>query len=166
MLSRAAQRLTLQQREFVDMHVLDGYPLYRAYLAAFPQHCASWNVASEKARGGMAANRATKLIRKPEVQAYVAELKARLAARSQSDRFLSLDEKRDFLARAVRTPIGEIHIHSDLASEIRPTPHGDVVKSVDKLAALQLDAKLAGELTERVDVNVSPRVVDLAQSLD
>jgi hypothetical protein len=133
---------------------------------AFAVQCGQWNAKDEKMRQGMACHRARKLLQNPQVQAYVEELKAEAAARSVQEKFLTLEEKRAFLARVVRTPAAEVHENSDLASEIRPTQFGPAIKPVDKLGALQLDAKLAGELTDRVDVNVSPRIVDISKTLE
>jgi hypothetical protein len=69
---------------------------------------------------------------------------------------LSLKEKREYLAAAVRTPISEIKETSPLAHKIRRRTDKDGVEteeieSVPKLRALELDAKLAGELDGRGD---------------
>lgn len=73
----------------------------------------------------------------------------------KNPKLLSLLEKREFLASAVRTPIGEIDEKSPLAHKIRrrrvTDKNGNVeetaeIESVAKLRALELDAKLAGEL--------------------
>ncbi len=72
---------------------------------------------------------------------------------------LSLAEKRDFLARAVRTPIAEITEASDLAQKVTREVRGDKegdragaddvtilkIESVSKLAAIAEDSKLAGD---------------------
>ena len=83
-----------------------------------------------------------------EIDLYLAEM--REEARRLS--VLSLAEKRDFLARVVRTPIGQVDEKSDLCQEI--TDDEDPasgrskrkIKMPDKLRAIDLDAKLAGEL--------------------
>lgn len=69
----------------------------------------------------------------------------------KNPKLLSLLEKREFLASAVRTPIGEIDGKSPLAHKIRRRTDKDgstseEIESVAKLRALELDAKLAGEL--------------------
>ena len=164
--SRAALRLTPQQREFVELHVVDGIPLYRSFLRAFETRCAAWKSSSNtRSLQLLAASRAGLLMKRDYIQEYVLELKTKMERKANQSRFLSLEEKREFLAAAVRTPIGEIDETSPLAQEIRDTPQGRVIKSVDKLRALESDAKLAGELRDRVDITLSPKVIDLGDSL-
>jgi hypothetical protein len=59
---------------------------------------------------------------------------------------MSLREKRLFLAAVVRTPIGEVDENSPLCQYFQRTKAGLRVTMVDKLRALELDAKLAGEI--------------------
>lgn len=162
MASRISLKLTVHEREFVDLHVLDGYPLYRAYLKAFEHRAMRWGV---KHKNQQAATQASLIIRRPHIQEYIVELKRRAEKESQRQRFLSLDEKRDFLARAVRTPVGLIDEHDELAQEIQFTRDGKKIKAVDKLRALETDAKLAGELRDKLDIEVSPKVIDMSESM-
>lgn len=64
---------------------------------------------------------------------------------------LSKHEKRAFLARIVRTPIGDVSAASDLCQEHTVTEGMTKVKMPSKLQAIELDAKLAGELGQEQD---------------
>lgn len=69
----------------------------------------------------------------------------------KNPKLLGLVEKREFLASAVRTPIGQVDESSPLANKVRRRTDKDGVEteeieSVSKLRALELDARLAGEL--------------------
>lgn len=66
---------------------------------------------------------------------------------------LTIAEKRQFLAEIVRTPIGEIDANSALAQKYKATKDGLEVTMCDKLKALELDAKLSGELEAGVTIN-------------
>jgi hypothetical protein len=162
MASRAARKLTPQQREFIELHVLDGLPMYRAYLLAFD------DVIAEKYNGqitpGSACRAGGIILKKDHAQTYVEELKARVAERAQQKRFLSFDEKREFLAKLVRTPISEIDEESELAEEMRVSNDGTTsVKIPSKLKAIELDARIMGEFKDSMRLEVSEKVIDLAQ---
>lgn len=101
---------------------------------------------------------------------------------------LTLQEKREFLANLIRTPIGDVDERSILCQSAEyqvtggvrgklrrgPAPSGNEttvaevttvrIRMADKLKALELDAKLAGEFSDQpvnvnVSVHVSPEVV-------
>lgn len=161
--SRPARKLTPQQREFIELHVLDGLPMYRAYLRAFD------DVIAEKYNGKISDSSACRaggiILQKEHARAYVEELKAKVAERAQQKRFLSLDEKREFLARLVRTPIADIDEESELAEEMRVANDGTTsVKIPSKLKAIELDARIMGEFKDSVRVEVSEKVLNLAES--
>ena len=163
MASRAARKLTPQQREFIELHVLDGLPMYRAYLLAFD------DVIAEKYNGQITAGSACRagaiILKKDHAQTYVEELKARVAERAQQKRFLSFDEKREFLAKLVRTPISEIDEDSELAEEMRVSNDGATsVKIPSKLKAIELDARIMGEFKDSMRLEVSEKVIDLAEN--
>lgn len=84
-----------------------------------------------------------------KVALRVSELREELAERSKEKAFLSFDEKRNFFAMIVRTPIGEIDHTSPLCQErtfIEGQEETSVkVKMPDKLRAIQLDNDLAVE---------------------
>ena len=81
----------------------------------------------------------------------VSPLQAIGACLVDDSRILTLREKREYLADAVRTPVGKIDENSPLAHRIRRRTDKDgaqieEIESVSKLRALELDAKLAGEI--------------------
>jgi hypothetical protein len=84
-------------------------------------------------------------MRTERVSSYLAKLKEVLFTKQA----LSYSEKRAWLAKAVRTPVGELHEGSDLAQEVTITEGKEgtsrKVKAVDKLRAIELDSKLAGD---------------------
>lgn len=130
-----------------------------------------------------AENLACRLSRNVNVRQRVSELQQKSATATT----LSLQEKREFLAKLVRTPIGSIDETSELcqAAEYqvsgglrgrlrrgqadRGNEQGETevttvrIKLADKLKAIELDAKLAGEFTEdhrvTLTVQTSPDVV-------
>ncbi len=91
---------------------------------------------------------ATALLRKVKVR--VDELRA--AAVTETT--LSMRERREFLARLVRTPIAQIDEHHPLCQSVKyvenETGRRVEYKIADKVAAIMADARLAGELTEKV----------------
>lgn len=105
---------------------------WKATVGSQPSHCARWQREN-----------------KTEAELYLAEL--REAARQ--DTILSLRDKREYLARVVRTPIGEVDEGSDLcqesATEETELASKKRIKMPCKLRAIELDAKLAGELKDQ-----------------
>lgn len=84
----------------------------------------------------------------PNIQARVLWLKKEAA---KSD-VLTIAEKREFLARVLRTPLGEVSKDSDLCQEWSETVTKDGgserIKMPDKLAAIKLDNDLAEDGAE------------------
>lgn len=78
----------------------------------------------------------------------VFERVAWLKEQAATDTVLSIREKREFLARVVRTPIGEVDRTSDLCQEVTETPDSTKYKMPDKLGAIRIDNDLAGEGSE------------------
>lgn len=92
---------------------------------------------------------------------------------------MSVAERRAFLAAIVRTPVGQVQEGSPLAEEMKMDAKGSIsVKMPCKLRAIELDAKLAGELTperekdkalererERLKAEDSPLAGPLEQAL-
>jgi hypothetical protein len=85
----------------------------------------------------------------------IVKIKARIEALQQeaaAGAVLTLQEKRKFLRRVVVTPIGEVNESSDLcqAAKLMTSDTGSTreIKMPCKLRAIELDAKLAGELRE------------------
>lgn len=110
------------------------------------------------------------LLRNAQVKARVRELQEK----AEDETVMSLLERRRFLARVVRTPIGLIDEQSDLCHEFTShweggrrgklkqghLPEGNEtgeeevevvkIKAHDKLKAIELDSKLAGDFKEKV----------------
>lgn len=87
----------------------------------------------------------SRLLRIAKVSARVAEMQRA----SATARVMSLQEKREFLALIVRTPIGQIDENSPLCQWFKRTTGRRAtfeIRMPDKLQAIMLDARLAGEL--------------------
>jgi len=165
MASRAAKQLSPLERAFVEFYVFDGLTLYKAYMTAFAVRVQNWNNASPKHKQAMASMYASALMRRQPIQEYIAELKEKLADKAQQQRFLSLEEKRAFLAKVVRTPIGEVDEDHIIAQEVKTGPDGRTVKMPNKLQALELDSRLMGEFQDSMRLDVSEKVLKIAGDL-
>lgn len=92
-----------------------------------------------------AGSNAIRLMRTERVASYLSKLKD-IQFTKQA---LSYAEKRAFLSRVVRTPVGELNEGSDLAQEVTITESKEgtskKIKAVDKLRAIEIDSKLAGD---------------------
>ncbi len=91
---------------------------------------------------------ASELGQNPDVKSRVRWLQLQAA----TDTVLSIREKREFLARVVRTPLAEVDEESDLCQEhtVTNSATGGSIKykMCDKLAAIKLDNDLAAEGAE------------------
>ena len=85
-----------------------------------------------------------------------------LQAASATAATLTMQERREFIARLVRTPIALIDEHNPLCQFVKyvESESGRRVeyKVADKLAAIMDDAKLAGELIEKKELSGELRV--------
>lgn len=137
-LVRKPQKMPKQIEKFCQL-VAIGYRKAEAYRGAYPK-CKQVN--------------AFRLMQREDVVKRIEVLKdVHFRANALSDA-----EKRDYLARAVRTPLAEITEQSDLAQkvirEVRPDKEGDragedsvtivKIESVNRLAAIAEDNKMAG----------------------
>lgn len=91
---------------------------------------------------------------------YVAARVNYLVEQTASTAVLTLREKREFLARVIRTPVGEVDSNSDLCQKYKQTTNANTENTTievwmcDKLKALELDAKITGEFApERFELN-------------
>jgi hypothetical protein len=130
------KRNTLNKRQQLFCHYLsEGESQARAYLKA--------GFKANTIR--QAGSNAIRLMRTERVSSYLAKLKEVHFTKQA----LTYAEKRAWLAKAVRTPVGELHEGSDLAQEVTITESKEgtsrKVKAVDKLRALELDSRLAGD---------------------
>jgi phage terminase small subunit len=129
--------LTTKQRRFVENYVTKGLPISESVRRA------GYLFKSDRTEDY--GSYGCKLLKQDRISSYVSKLREKAFSREA----LSYAEKRAFLARAVRTSIGEIHEGSDLAQEVTITEGKEgtsrKVKAVDKLRAIELDSKLAGD---------------------
>lgn len=149
-----------KERAYVRNVLIKGMPKYRAYREA------GWT--ANTMATAWSGSRAVEA--RPRVQAYIAKIQAQLAAKAEhedANEFLTFEEKRRYLARAVRTPIAEIDEHDNLANELRITANGDrTIKIIDKAKAIELDSRLMGEFKDTVKHEVSERVLTALESVE
>jgi hypothetical protein len=163
MASEAALRLSPQEREFLELHVIDGLPIYRAYEKAYRRFFITTRgqvpVPTSLARLGRS------VLDKPASIAYIDELKAKLADRALQKRFLSFDEKRAFLADVVRAKAGIVDGTDAVVQEFKVNSDGTTtVKLPSKLQALEIDSRLMGEFKDSVQLEVSEKVLEFSKS--
>ena len=127
-----------------------GMPHFDAYRqAGYGTSLTTVNQASQAVCGMMAQPRMKAYLRELQESAYLANV-------------LSLAEKRSFLADVVRTPVGKLTTEDKLAQRVR-YHKGEMVELAmpDKIKALELDARLSGELKENnLSVNVGVALVN------
>jgi len=127
--------LTTKQKRFLENHVIKGMSISESVRRA------GYNVTSGRSEdyGSLGC----RMLKTDRVRNYFEKLKAK----EFSKMALSLEEKRAFLARAVRCDVS--NPDADLIQEVSETAneHGvsRKVKVVDKLRALELDSKIAGD---------------------
>jgi phage terminase small subunit len=141
--------LTTKQKRFVENHVLKGMSIAESVRRA------GYNVTSGRSEdyGSLGC----RMLKTERVGNYYKKLREK----SFEKDVLSLAEKRAFLARAVRTPVGEINEGSDLAQEVTYSEGKEgssrKVKVVDKLRAIEIDSKIAGDFyTDRSPQALNP----------
>lgn len=91
------------------------------------------------------------LSRQPQVRLRIADLKRKaqeVAKEREAEGVLTLAEVHRFLARTVRTPVGQVTSDSDLAQEVTVDEKSMKVKMPDKLRAIAMWKDLAGEGAE------------------
>jgi hypothetical protein len=118
-----------------------------------------------KAKDSTCETNGPQLLRKTQVAARIAEIRGSLDAEALADCLMTLREKREFLAAVVRAVPGELDEKSPVVQSFKQTVGGREIRLCDKLRALEIDAKLAGEFTEKQDVtcNLSPSVITEGQ---
>jgi len=81
---------------------------------------------------------------RPHVAKYISEIRENEYIKEA----MSYAEKRAYLARVKRTPVGEVDETSDLAQEVKyeegPNGSRKTVKMVSKQAAIEIDNRMAG----------------------
>jgi len=79
---------------------------------------------------------------------------------------LTMHERRAFTAAVARTPIGRVDENSPLAQKVRRRvgKDGTTIEEIampDKLRAVELDAKLSGDLIERQEIKVAGSILQV-----
>lgn len=141
--------LNVLERRFVKHYLANGGNALAAYRAANPDA-----LGSDESIGSAA-------IRMRDRPAVFDEIQRRLAA-EQAQGLMDMEERRRFLSSLVRQDIRTAladnpHLVQKLKVRERVMEDGTVERTTelglpDKLAALKLDAQLAGDLRERVEV--------------
>jgi len=132
-----------KQETFVQL-VATGEKATAAYRIAFQTKAKSAQVS------------ACQLLKLPKVALRVREIREKYKQHVEAqieNQFLTLDEKRRFLARVARTPIGEITAQSDLCQEhtVTSAENGtrtEKIKMPSKLDAIKMDLQIMGELAK------------------
>ena len=137
--------LTTKQKRFLDNHVIKGMSISESVRRA------GYNVTSGRSEdyGSLGC----RMLKTERVRNYFNKLKEK----EFNKMVLSVGEKRAFLARAVRCDVTNPDV--DLVQEQVETTseHGKTtkVKVVDKLRALELDSKIAGDFYDDRQPQVS-----------
>ena len=127
--------LTTKQKRFVENHVTKGMSIAESVRRA--------GYAVKSGRSEDYGSLGCRMLKTERVADYVMKLKRKVFAKD----VLSVEEKRSFLARAVRADAS--NPDPDLVQEMVEThgEHGSVkrVKLVSKLEAINIDNKMAGD---------------------
>jgi hypothetical protein len=127
--------LTGPQQKFCE-GVVSGLNGTEAYASAYP-----------RATRSAARAQAARLLTKPSIQQEIARMRNK-AEEMAGSAVMTLKEKREFLARLVRSQVGRLPGDSDLWNSIKTTEIGTEYRLPDKLKAIELDNDLAGEGSE------------------
>jgi len=136
--------LTTKQKRFVENHAIKGMSIAESVRRA------GYNVTSGRSEdyGSLGC----RMLKTERVRKEYNRLREKVFAQD----VMSFQERRSFLARAIRTPVGELHEGSDLAQEVTISEGKDgttkKIKALDKVRCLELDAKLAGDFDKDVQV--------------
>ncbi len=123
--------LKTQHRLFA-LAVFSGLSQRAAYLQAYPS-----------ASPRTAEVQSSRLITRPDIRATLDHLHSQV----ETQAILTLQEKRAYLARIVRTSATDVRPGTDLVQAITTAKDGSqTLRLPDKLRAIYLDARLAGEL--------------------
>jgi hypothetical protein len=135
-------------------------PKFRAYREAgytANTQCAAWSGARQ-------------LESRQRVKEYIKQVQEFLFIQEQhalENEFLTFDEKRKFLAKVVRTPVGKVDEFDDITSEVKVDQHGaKTIKTPDKLKALELDTRLTGEFKDQLALSISDKVLNFSEEID
>jgi len=128
--------LNSRQKKFIDNYLLKGLSIAESVRRS------GYSIRSGRSEDYSSLG--CRLLKTPRVADEVEKLRERAFEREA----LSMAEKRSWLARALRTPVGELHEGSDLAQEVTVTEgkEGTVkrIKGVDKIRVIEVDNRMAG----------------------
>lgn len=145
------------------------------YILSGETQVSAYRLAFGNKNEGSAGTLASLLMKRPEIQARLSSLRK---STGMSGAVLSMSEKRRFLRDVVNTPPGQIDENSPLCQSykkrIRTERDGTTEETIEyelpnKLKALELDAKLAGEMDaggERVSLQFFEITMNRGQVLD
>lgn len=131
-------KLTQRQRKFAEL-IAGGAPAETAYIEAYPRCRAEATAARESGR----------LLELPEIVTAIKTAREAKAGGEESKLVMTTMERRKFLARIIRTAPSEVTESDPVCQSYKVTDKTHEVKMPCKLRALELDAKLAGELKEQ-----------------
>jgi hypothetical protein len=142
-----ARQLTSKQKRFVENYILRSMSIAESVRRA--------NYAIKSGRSEDYASLGCRMLKTERVANAVSKLREKQFAKD----VLSISEKRSFLARAVRTPVGEINEGSDLAQEVTISEGANgtsrKIRAVDKLRCIELDSRISGDFYADRNENVS-----------
>jgi phage terminase small subunit len=147
------ETLNHRQRKFAEL-VAGGTVAKAAYFEAYPRCRAESTAERESVR----------LLKDPGVAATIEGLRRDAVRGAQKKNVLSKEERRQFLARVIRCAPAEVTEHDSIAQSYKVTDKSHEVKLPDKLRALELDAKLAGELKEQTSAGTGNGVTVIVSS--
>lgn len=112
---------------------------------------------------------AARMLAEPEIQAHLADMRESARINTTRTALLTMQDRREILAEiANATPrkLREGGEDSRAVQSVKQTEWGKEYKTPDKIAAIKLDAQLAGELLpERVELSIAPDVDDMLARL-
>lgn len=145
--------LNCRHEDFAQGMVMGGKPQWQVYMEVY------------KCSRETAEDCAWRLMAEPDKFGIVRRFTF-LREQVASAKVLTAQERREFLASVVRTPVGSVNEHSPLAQEVtyEENERGSrtKVKMPGKLEALKLDAEMAGELSPMAQLLTVPIQLNIA----
>ena len=124
-------------------------PLKNSRHEVFARALASGKSGAEAARvAGYTKERARKTASEFGTNRDISDRVEWLQRQAAKGTVLSIQEKREYLALVVRTPLAKVDENSVLCQSAKYTEDGIEIKMADKLKAISLDNDLAGEGAE------------------
>ena len=139
--------LSDQQRRFCELLVA-GHPAGRAY-----------EKAGYRSRGSVADVKASQLVRKDKVVAYLAQLREAASRKAEFTR----DDLVGYLVQVIKTPVGEVGEKSPLAQRVKIDAEGGfLVEMPSKIqAAKQLAEVMGWNKPQELKVDMSEKLSDI-----